>query len=499
MEENSFSLYETEKPTNESFTVTFTPGTDVKEYTIILYKDGKENQKKIIETNQKTDIFIFETGTYSIEVNINKNNDEKETIKSGTYIIDKEAPIIEADKNVITIKQGQSFNPLDYIKVTDNIDKNVEIKTTYETINLDQIGTQTITYEAYDSSGNKETKILIVNIKKNNDNILMVYQGLIGIFLIFIAFITIWYQRKKRKFIRVSKYSVQGIKTEQTSIMDYFINTYMKMLKFMVQILNSSTLIKKYGQKYNKYVPLCNLKIRNGITLIAHKIYFAILFTIICAFSKALLKDVISIEEGMLLFVIGYFLLDIKYIILYKKYHEKLEDDLLESVIVMNNAFKVGASPEQAIRIVSEEMTGTIGKEYKQIYSEIKFGLSINDAFKRFSERLNLEEAEYIAASLEILNKTGGDVVKIFDSIEKNLFNKRKIKNEYKALTGSPKLISNFLFILPFVFVILILMINKDYFNPLFTKPIGIFLVLIALTLYILYVIIIKKIFKTRM
>ena len=43
MEENSFSLYETEKPTNESFTVTFTPGTDVKEYTIILYKDGKEN------------------------------------------------------------------------------------------------------------------------------------------------------------------------------------------------------------------------------------------------------------------------------------------------------------------------------------------------------------------------------------------------------------------------------------------------------------------------
>ena len=170
MEENSFSLYETEKPTNESFTVTFTPGTDVKEYTIILYKDGKENQKKIIETNQKTDIFIFETGTYNIEVNINKNNDEKETIKSGTYIIDKEAPIIEADKNVITIKQGQSFNPLDYIKVTDNIDKNVEIKTTYETINLDQIGTQTITYEAYDSSGNKETKILIVNIKKNNDN-----------------------------------------------------------------------------------------------------------------------------------------------------------------------------------------------------------------------------------------------------------------------------------------------------------------------------------------
>ena len=97
------------------------------------------------------------------------------------------------------------------------------------------------------------------------------------------------------------------------------------------------------------------------------------------------------------------------------------------------------------------------------------------------------------------IKRNNGDVVKIFDSIEKNLFNKRKIKNEYKALTGSPKLISNFLFVLPFIFIILILMINKDYFNPLFEKPIGIALVLFALTLYILYVIIIKKIFKTRM
>ena len=190
---------------------------------------------------------------------------------------------------------------------------------------------------------------------------------------------------------------------------------------------------------------------------------------------------------------------DIKYLILYRKYHDKLEEDLLESVVIMNNAFKVGASPEQAIKIVGEEMNGTMQKEYKQIYAEIKFGLSINDAFARFSERLNLKEAEYVAASLEILNETGGDVVKIFDSIEKNLFNTRKIKNEYKALTGSPKLISNFLFVLPIIFVIIILMINNEYFNPLFKSSVGILLIVVAIALYIMYILIIRKILKIRM
>ena len=144
-------------------------------------------------------------------------------------------------------------------------------------------------------------------------------------------------------------------------------------------------------------------------------------------------------------------------------------------------------------------MNDVIGLEYKQIYSEIKFGLSINDAFTRLSERLNLKEAEYIAASLEILNNTGGDVIKIFDSIEKNLFDQRKVKNEYKALTGSPKMISNFLFCLPIIFVLIILIINKDYFNPLFKSGIGIILIIASIMIYILYIVIIKKIFKIRM
>lgn len=491
--DSKFSIVE-QKPTNENINITFTPGTNINEYEIIIYKNEKEYKKEIISENKTKNIYLNETGIYQIEV-----KSEEETIKSGKYIIDKEAPVIEFTKKVITIKQGKTFDPNSYIIIKDNFDNNPNIKTNYNELDLKKVGAQTITYEVTDESGNKTTKAIIVNIRKNNDNILMIYQGLLGLFIIFLSLLTIWFQKKKRKFDRVNKYSVQGIKENNKSLLDYFMNIYMEVLKFVVKILNSSHVFKKNGERYNKYVPLSNLNIKNGITLIAHKIIFGLVFLIICAFSKAMLKDVITISEALVIYIIGYYLLDIKYIILYKKYHKQLEEDLLESVVIMNNAFKVGASPEQAIKIVSEEMNGTMQKEYKQIYAEIKFGLSINDAFTRFSERLSLKEAEYIAASLDILNETGGDVVKIFDSIEKNLFNKRKIKNEYEALTGSPKLISNFLFILPVVFVILILMINPEYFNPLFQNALGLILILFALALYILYIIIIKKIFKIRM
>ncbi len=493
MEENTFSLYELLEPTNESFIVTFTPGGAVQNYEVILYKDGIEYKKEEIKENKKIDILLNETGTYNINVLI----DDK-IIKSGNYIIDKEAPVIEITKKVITIKQGKNFNPNDYIIVHDNYN-DYTIETNYETIDLNKIGAQTITYKVKDKSGNLTTKSVIVNIKKNNDTTLKIYYGIFSLFILFLMFLLVWYQKKQKKFNRVNKYSVQGIKTKNPSLIDHLVKIYMNILKFIVRILNSSSIFKKLGNKYNKYIPLCSLNIKNGITLIAHKILFGLVFLIASAFSKAFLEDVISFEEGLLIFIIGYYLLDIKYMILYKKYHEKIENDLLESVVIMNNAFKVGASPEQAIKVVSEEMNDVIGLEYKQIYSEIKFGLSINDAFTRLSERLNLKEAEYIAASLEILNNTGGDVIKIFDSIEKNLFDQRKVKNEYKALTGSPKMISNFLFCLPIIFVLIILIINKDYFNPLFKSGIGIILIIASIMIYILYIVIIKKIFKIRM
>ena len=50
--------------------------------------------------------------------------------------------------------------------------------------------------------------------------------------------------------------------------------------------------------------------------------------------------------------------------------------------------------------------------------------------FDRFAKRMNLEEAEYLSSSLTILNKTGGNIIKVFASIEKMLFDKRKLKKE---------------------------------------------------------------------
>ena len=149
--------------------------------------------------------------------------------------------------------------------------------------------------------------------------------------------------------------------------------------------------------------------------------------------------------------------------------------------------------------LVSTELEGPIAEEFKKIALEISFGLDIEVVFKRFANRIDLEEAAYLTASLSITNKTGGNIIRVFDSIEQTLFNRKKLRLELISLTSSSKLIMYVLIVVPLLFVTVISLINPTYFIPLFSSPLGLILLSIIIIIYITYIIVVRKIVNVRM
>ena len=225
----------------------------------------------------------------------------------------------------------------------------------------------------------------------------------------------------------------------------------------------------------------------------------ALLFVIVAVFAKTLQFEVLQMYEVFIPFVFGYVLPDILFITKYNLHRTRIENDLLQAIIIMNNAFKSGRSITQAIELVTKELDGPIAEEFKKMHLEISFGLSVDVVFKRFSERIQLEEVTYLTASLSILNKTGGNIIKVFDSIEKTLFNKKKLKLELLSLTGSSKIIVYMLIGIPILFVVFISMISPTYFVPLISTPIGWIITGLILIIYIVYIVCVQKIMKVRM
>jgi len=52
---------------------------------------------------------------------------------------------------------------------------------------------------------------------------------------------------------------------------------------------------------------------------------------------------------------------------------------------------------------------------------------------------------------------------------------------------------------MPVLFVIVISLISKDYYAPLFTSPLGFIIIGAIIILYIIYIIVVRKIMKVRM
>ena len=170
----------------------------------------------------------------------------------------------------------------------------------------------------------------------------------------------------------------------------------------------------------------------------------------------------------------------------------------LKAITIMNNCFKSGRSIIQTIQIVGDEIEGPLKKEFIKMHEDLSYGLELEVVFERFNKRVNLKEVKYITTSLNILNKTGGNIVDVFSSIEKTVFNNKKLEDELKNLSAASKALYRILSIIPIIFIFIIYILDPTYFMPLFTNPIGILILTMIITIYIAYIIIVKKIIRIK-
>ena len=194
--------------------------------------------------------------------------------------------------------------------------------------------------------------------------------------------------------------------------------------------------------------------------------------------------------------IVGYYLLDIILKIYYKRQTKLIENELLRAIIVMNNAFKSGKSTLQALNIAAKELPEPISDEFKKMYLDMKYGLSVDTVFERFAKRVDLEEAVFLSSSLTILNKTGGNIVEVFSSIERTLFDKKKLNEELKNISASPKMVTRVLLVIPIIFISIIYILNPSYFAPLFSSTLGYMIIVTIVLMFIIYVILLNKITK---
>lgn len=500
LEENGYyiSIASQETATRDDIVVDYQPKANITNYSYTVIKDGKKGETIYVEDNSVTRIVLSETGHYTIEFTNTDALGGTETFKTGNYIVDKEAPRIEIHKN-LKVEQGSTIDILSGVKVIDNEDGNIEsdrISTNVTDIDFSTLGEKKVTYKVTDTAGNTAFETVTFQVVENNRDMIFLKECVAVGLVCLVFLLIIKYYRTQLIEKRLARHSLEP-KRKTKNIFDKLVLLKDGIVDTVATWLDKYSWARAYGKMYDKYQ--IAFREPSHVHILAKKFLMSLLFLLLSIMASTLRLEMLSFMEMIMALLIGYLLVDILYFIRYRFYRNHVENDLLQAIIVMNNAFKSGHSISQAVELVSLELDDDIHEEFERMKKEFSMGLSTEEVFSRFANRIEIPEVTYLTSSISILNETGGNIVKVFTSIEKTLMNKKRLHLELRALTSSARLVTYILMLLPIFFAMVITFISPDYFLPFVGSTVGWLFLVVILLIYILYICIIKKIMKVRM
>ena len=314
--------------------------------------------------------------------------------------------------------------------------------------------------------------------------------------LLAVLFVRFFFAIKFKK--RVQKYYIKNNNLTSKSVIDKLALILLKLIKKISKFISKSVILVNYSKRLDKYLIYNKNNDLKSIDYISLKILYMLFISFLYILMSCLKKININMFLLIIIAFASFFMIDIILIIIYKQKRNTIESGLLQAIVIMNSAFKSGKNIWEAINIVKTSLSSPIKEEFEIISKDLSYGLELTNVFERFYDRVKVEEIKYITSSLTLLNKTGGNIVSVFNMIEKHFYDKLKIKNELNSLTSSSKMLYRILIFIPFIFILVIYSLNPSYFAPLLTTKIGLLLDLLMVIIYALYVIIIKKITKVE-
>jgi len=176
-----------------------------------------------------------------------------------------------------------------------------------------------------------------------------------------------------------------------------------------------------------------------------------------------------------------------------KKRMEKFQRQLPEALELIARSLKAGHAFPSGMKLAADEFDDPLGPEFDETLNEINFGVSVPDALKNLTDRIDCPDLKFFVISVILQRETGGNLAEIIESLAYIIRERFKLYGKVKILAAEGKLSAIILVAIPFLLIIILRFINPDYINTLFTEPAGRIMAGIAACMMVMGILVMKK------
>ncbi|TIW88863.1 MAG: type II secretion system F family protein, partial [Mesorhizobium sp.] len=149
----------------------------------------------------------------------------------------------------------------------------------------------------------------------------------------------------------------------------------------------------------------------------------------------------------------------------------KFARQLPDALDMIVRSLRAGHPASVAIGLVGREMPDPLGTEFGIVADEVTFGLSIEQAVRKLSERVGFEGLHLLSVSLSIQSKTGGNLTEILANLSKVLRERQKLRLKIRALSAEGRFSAWVISLFPIVMFAILALVAPSYYGAVWGNP----------------------------
>ena len=226
-------------------------------------------------------------------------------------------------------------------------------------------------------------------------------------------------------------------------------------------------------------------------------------FLLFCMLSSVVFGVVFAVAGGKSFFgwaglVLGFFIPYAYASHRRAKRFQRFEEKFPEAIDTLARAVRAGHALTTALELIANEVSEPVAGEFRQLFEEQKFGLPVRDALINLAERIPLVDVKFFVTAVMLQRETGGNLAEILDNLSYVIRERFKILRQVRVHTAQGRLTMVLLMALPPTIVVVMLVMNPGFIQPLFTDPVGHALIVGGITLQTLGYFVIRRIIRIQ-
>jgi tight adherence protein B len=180
------------------------------------------------------------------------------------------------------------------------------------------------------------------------------------------------------------------------------------------------------------------------------------------------------------------------------KRFDEFEELFPQAIDTLARAVRAGHAFTTALEMISDEVSEPVATEFRKLFEEQKFGLPVREALSNLVDRVPLVDVKFFVTAVMLQRETGGNLAEILDNLSYVIRERFKIMRQVRVYTAQGRLTMLLLMGMPPIIVMGMMFMNPSFIKPLFSDPIGHFMLVVGIALQTVGYFVIRKIIRIQ-